>query len=200
MRVKINPANPQPKLIDQAIQVLQKDGVIVYPTDTIYGLGCRLSSAKGIERIYQIKKRQRRKPLSFICANIQQVSHYAILSNTAYKLAKRLLPGPYTLILPASGKSPKAIQSVNHAVGIRIPDHQVTMALVEALNEPLVSTSANASGDESLSDPSEIEGLFGSQTDLVLDAGILHGDPSTILDFTGDDIVLVRQGAGEWPV
>lgn len=199
MRLKINPLHPQPDIINQVVEVLRHDGVIIYPTDTIYGLGCRLGSPKAIAKIYQLKKRERRKPLSFICHDLQQVSEYAILTNQVFRLAKRLLPGPYTLVLTASRLAPKVIQSAKQAVGIRIPNHEVTKQLVAALGQPLISTSANVSGENSLSDPKELEKVFGNRVDMVLDAGILHGDPSTVLDCTSEDIKLLRQGAGAWP-
>lgn len=199
MRLKINPLHPQAEIINQAVEVLRNDGVIVYPTDTIYGLGCSLGSAKAIDKIYQLKKRERHKPLSFICHDLQQVSQYAVLTNQIFRLAKRLLPGPYTLVVTASHLAPKVIQSAKQAVGIRIPNHAVTQQLVAALGQPLISTSANLSGEDSLSDPKELEEVFGNRVDMILDAGILPGDPSTVLDCTSEDIKLLRQGAGVWP-
>lgn len=199
MRLKIDPLNPQTEIINQAVEVLRNDCVIIYPTDTIYGLGCRLGSPKAIAKIYQLKKRERRKPLSFICHDLKQVSQYAVLTNQVFRLAKRLLPGPYTLVLTASRLAPKVIQSAKQAVGIRIPNHEVTKQLVAALGEPLISTSANLSGEDSLSNPKELEEIFGNRVDMILDAGILHGDPSTVLDCSSEDIKLLRQGAGVWP-
>ncbi len=199
MRVPVDPRHPDPVAIARAVEVLQADGVIVYPTDTVYGIGCRIGSPAGIAAVYRAKGRQRRKPASFICRDLQQISHYAVLSDAAYRLAKQLLPGPYTLVLPASPACPKPIQSAHRAVGVRIPDCAVTAAIVQALGEPLISTSANISGEETPEDAAAIERTFGPSVGLVLDAGVLSGQPSTVLDCTGSEASVIRQGAGPWP-
>ncbi len=199
MRVTVDPINPDSIAIARAVQALRADGVIVYPTDTVYGIGCRIGSPAGIAAVYRAKGRQRRKPASFICRDLQQISRYAVLSDAAYRLAKQLLPGPYTLVLPASPACPKPIQSSHRAVGVRIPDCAVTAAIVEALGEPLISTSANTSGEQTPADPAAIERAFGPSVGLVLDAGMLSGQPSTVLDCTGSEVAVLRQGAGPWP-
>lgn len=199
MRISVDPINPNPGVIAKAVEVLRSDGVLVYPTDTVYGIGCRLGSPAGIAAVYRAKGRQRRKPASFICRDLQQISRYAVLSDAAYRLAKQLLPGPYTLVLPASPACPKPIQSAHRAVGVRIPDCAVTAAIVQALGEPLISTSANMSGEETPEDAAAIERAFGPSVSLVLDAGALTGQPSTVLDCTGPEAVVLRQGAGLWP-
>lgn len=200
MRIQIDPTNPGAAAIAQAVEVLRNDGVIVYPTDTVYGIGCRIGSPAAIAAVYRAKGRQRRKPASFICHDLSQVSRYAVLSDDAYRLAKLLLPGPYTLVLPASPSCPKPIQSAHRAVGVRIPASAVTAALVEALGEPLISTSANVSGEETPVDAGAIERTFGSRVRLVLDAGRLSGQPSTVLDLTGAEPTVIRAGAGPWPL
>ena len=200
MRIQIDPLHPDAVAITKAVEVLRQDGVIVYPTDTVYGIGCRIGSPAAIAAVYRAKGRQRRKPASFICQDLQQISHYVVLSDAAYRLAKQLLPGPYTLVLPASPACPKPIQSAHRAVGVRIPNSPVTAALVAALGEPLLSTSANISGGEALTNPAEIELAFGNKVDLILDAGIISGQSSTVLDCTGVEVVVLRQGAGEWPI
>jgi tRNA threonylcarbamoyl adenosine modification protein (Sua5/YciO/YrdC/YwlC family) len=182
------------------VSILQSGGVIIYPTDTIYGMGCKVSSHAAIARIYQLKGRRENKPMSFICAGISQVSQYAVVSDAMYRLAKQLLPGPYTLVLPASPTCPKAIQSAHRAVGIRIPDHAVTQAIVQALGEPLLTTSANASGANPISDPNQLEQQFGKVVDCILDAGLTSNEASTVLDCTGPEVVVLRQGAGQWPI
>jgi tRNA threonylcarbamoyl adenosine modification protein (Sua5/YciO/YrdC/YwlC family) len=199
MRIAINPTDPDQDVIGRAAEMLRRDGVLVYPTDTVYGIGCRIGSPVAIAAVYRAKGRQRRKPASFICRDLQQISRYAVLSDGVYRLAKQLLPGPYTLVLPASSACPKPIQSAHRAVGVRIPDCAITAALVEALGEPLISTSANISGEETPADPAAIEQSFGARVNLVLDAGPLHGEPSTVLDCTGPEAVVIRQGAGPWP-
>lgn len=200
MRLSIDPHRPQPDAVATAAAALRADGVVVYPTDTVYGLGCRIGSATALERIYRLKRRERRKPMSFICGSLAQVSEYAVMPNPAYRLAKRLLPGPYTLVLPATAKAPRVLQSRVRAVGVRIPSHPVTAALVAALGEPLTSTSANLSGQATEPTPAEIERTLGPGVDLILDAGPLWGDPSTVLDLTGSDPVVLRQGSGPWPL
>jgi tRNA threonylcarbamoyl adenosine modification protein (Sua5/YciO/YrdC/YwlC family) len=199
-RLSIDPRQPDPTAIAAAVAALRADGVIVYPTDTVYGLGCRIGSAAALERIYRLKRRERRKPMSFICGSLAQVSEYAVMSNHAYRLAKRLLPGPYTLVLPATARAPRVLQSKVRAVGVRIPSHPVTAALVAALGEPITTTSANLSGQATEPTPVEVERALGSGVDVILDAGPLWGDPSTVLDLTGADPVVLRQGAGPWPL
>ena len=184
------------KNVARAVDVLKSGGVIVYPTDTVYGMGCDLLNKRAIERIYQYKKMPRQKPLSFICEDLTQVAEYAHVSNSAFKLMKRLLPGPYTFILEASRQVPKVMVSKQHTVGIRVPNNPICLEIVRKLGNPLVNTSASVSLDEVISDPDTIQEEF-HLVDLMLTDGPLASDPSTIIDFTGDEPVLVRQGAGE---
>ena len=182
--------------VARATETLRSGGVIVYPTDTVYGMGCDLLNKRALEKIYQYKKMPRQKPLSFICADMAQVSEYAQVSNSAFKLMKRLLPGPYTFILEASRQVPKVMVSKQHTVGIRVPDHDVCLELVTALGNPLVNTSASTSLEEVNSDPEAIQEEF-HLIDLMLTDGMLQSEPSTIIDFTGDEPVLIRQGKGD---
>ncbi len=184
------------KNLSRAVDTLKKGGVIVYPTDTVYGMGCDLLNKRAIERIYQYKKMPRQKPLSFICSDMTQVSEYAQVSNSAFKLMKRLLPGPFTFILQASRQVPKVMVTKQHTVGIRVPDNDICLELVSGLGNPLVNTSASISLDEVVSNPESIQEEF-HLIDLMLTAGMLKSDPSTIIDFTGDEPILVRQGKGE---
>lgn len=200
MRIQIDPRHPDPAAIERAAAALRADGVVVYPTDTVYGIGCRIGSPAAIAAVYRAKGRQRRKPASFICRDLQQISRYAVLSDASYRLAKQLLPGPYTLVLPASPACPKPIQSAHRAVGVRIPASAVTAALVAALDEPLISTSANLSGQGTPVDAAAIERTFGPAVQLVLDAGPLSGEPSTVLDLTEAEPKVVRMGSGPWPL
>jgi len=200
MLVKINSLHPQKRLIDQAVKVLEQGGTIIYPTDTIYGLGCDLFNKEAIENIEKIKGRDKNqaKYFSFICHDLAHISDFAKVSTPNYKILKRLLPGPYTFILPATKSVPKKIISQKHSVGIRIPDNQVALELVKKLGRPIISTSVNASNQPTLSDPEEINKLFGKRVDLILDAGILEGEPSTIVDLTGPEPVIIRQGKGDF--
>ncbi|MGE0488349.1 MAG: L-threonylcarbamoyladenylate synthase [Vulcanimicrobiota bacterium] len=189
-------SNGSGKAISRAVEVLTQGGVIVYPTDTVYGMGCDLLNKRAIERIYQLKKLHRRKPLSFICEDLKQISEYAQLSNPAYKMMKRLLPGPFTFILNAKNEVPKIVMTKQRTVGIRVPDNDICLGIVRQLGRPLVNTSASGSEDEVVSDPDQIEEQY-HQADLMLADGLLESDPSTVIDFTGDEPVVVRQGRGD---
>lgn len=196
MLLEINPDNPQPRLIAQVARSLQDGGVIAYPTDTTYGIGCSIFNKKGLERIYQVKQRDKRKPFSFICSDLAEVSRYARLSNMAFKAMKRCLPGPYTFVLEASREVPDLLTTRQKTVGIRIPDNRVCMAIVQQLGAPIVTTSANLSGEEPVGDPYEIQRRFGGGLDLVVDGGLLTTDVSTVISMIGDRPEVLRQGSG----
>ena len=197
MRIVINRDFPQQRLIKKVVQILKDGGVIAYPTDTIYGIGCDIFNKKGIEKIYQIKKREKNKPMSFICADLSDISQYAIVSNYAYRIMRRCLPGPYTFVLEASSKTPKKIMSKRKTVGIRIPDHKICLAIVAELGHPLITTSANISTEEELNNPDDIEDKLGHLLDLIIDEGPLISEPSTIVDLTGDSPAVLREGKGD---
>jgi tRNA threonylcarbamoyl adenosine modification protein (Sua5/YciO/YrdC/YwlC family) len=197
MYLSINSQNPQMRLIKKAVDVLQDGGVIIYPTDTVYGLGCVLSNKKGIDRIYEIKRRSRKRPLSFVCADLKDISRYARVSDFAYKTMKRLLPGPYTFILEASRLVPKTILPKRLATGIRVPDNQICLSLVRELGQPIISTSVSTEDGEVLSNPVEIKDKFGHSVDLIIDGGILVSEPSSIISLVDDTIEIVREGKGD---
>lgn len=197
MLLHINPENPQTRLIAQAVSVLEKDGVIIYPTDTTYGIGCSIFSKKGLEQIYRIKQRDRRKPFSFICTDLSEVARFARLTNHAFKIMKRCLPGPYTFVLEASREVPELLTTRQKTVGIRMPDNPVCSALVKELGNPIVTTSANLSGEEPVADPEELYRLFGKQSDLVIDAGLLATDVSSVVSLLGDRVDVIREGLGD---
>ncbi|HIC91476.1 MAG TPA: threonylcarbamoyl-AMP synthase [Syntrophaceae bacterium] len=197
MLIKINPLNPQRRLINKAVKVLEQGGIISYPTDTYYGMGCDLFNRKGIEKIYHIKKRSKHKPFSFICSNLKNISEYANVSNYAYRTLKRLLPGPYTFILEGSRLVPKIMLTKRKTVGIRVPDNKICLAIVEALGRPIISSSAGLSDREILSDPKEIEDTFGPLIDLVVDGGILISQPSTVISLIDDIPEIIRVGKGD---
>lgn len=197
MLIEINPDNPQQRLIGQVVEVLKNGGVIAYPTDTTYGIGCSIFSKKGIERIYQIKQRERKKPFSFICPTQSEVANYAKVSNYAFKLMKRLLPGPYTFVLEATRVVPDLLQTKQKTVGIRIPDNAICLALVNALGHPLVTTSANISGEEPIGDPREVYRSMGKQLDMVIDGGTLPPDVSSVVSLLGDTPEVLRKGVGD---
>jgi tRNA threonylcarbamoyl adenosine modification protein (Sua5/YciO/YrdC/YwlC family) len=197
MIYRINPQNPQKRLISKAVDILRTGGVIAYPTDTIYGFGCDILNRKAIQRIYQIKKRDRSKPFSFICSDLKNISEYAQVTDYAYKTMKRLLPGPYTFILPGSKLVPKIMLTKRKTVGIRVPNNNICLAIVEALGHPIISTSVGWSGREVLSDPQQIEETFGSQIELTIDGGILPNQPSSIISLLDDLPEVIRAGQGE---
>ena len=172
MLLQINQENPQERLIDRVVETLKQGGVIAYPTDTTYGIGCDIFNRRGIRSIYQIKQRDARKPFSFICADLSDVANYAQVSNFAFKLMKRHLPGPYTFVLDASRIVPDSLTTRQKTVGIRIPDDKIALAIVRELGHPLVTTSANLTGESPLHDPTEIQESMGRMLDLVVDGGI----------------------------
>lgn len=197
MLLPINSQNPQMRLIKKAVEILLGGGVVIYPTDTVYGLGCALFNKKGIERIYEIKKQSRKQPFSFICADLKDISQYAKVSDFAYKTMKRLLPGPYTFILEASRLVPKIILPKRHTTGIRVPNNPICLALVAELGQPIISTSVKNERDEFLSDPREIEEQFKHSVEMVIDGGILSAEPSTVISLINDQVEIVRLGKGD---
>lgn len=196
-RVQIHPDNPQRKYLRGAADVLREGGLIVYPTDSVYGLGCDLFNKGAIEKIYQCKGNDKRKLLSFICPDLKSIAEYAYVSNPAYKIMRRLLPGPYTFILSASKQVPKILLEKRQTVGIRVPDNTVCQKLLSEFGHPIINTSACLGDQAYLSDPEEIAVTFERLADLFLDSGNGGLDPSTIIDFTGIDPVVIRQGKGK---
>ncbi|TYO99725.1 translation factor SUA5 [Geothermobacter ehrlichii] len=196
MLLRINPENPQVRLINRTVDVLRQGGVIAYPTDTVYGIGCDIFNRKGVKKIYQIKQRDPRKPFSFICSDLSEAANYAHISNFAFKLMKRHLPGPYTFVLEATRVVPDLLTTRQKTVGIRIPDHPIPLAIVRELGHPLVTTSANLSGNDTIEDPDDIFDRMGRMLDCVVDGGILSGEPSTVISLVNDQPELLRMGSG----
>jgi tRNA threonylcarbamoyl adenosine modification protein (Sua5/YciO/YrdC/YwlC family) len=192
----INPVHPEPRKVQRAVQVLNEGGVIAYPTDTVFGLGCDLQSKQAIERLYQIKGMAKDHPLAFICPDLSDIAKYAVVENPQYRVLKHFLPGPYTFILPATREVPKMLLNKQKTVGIRVPNQAITIAIVRELGRPLVSTTACRPGQEPLVDPWEIEQEF-SGLDLVIDGGDAGGTvPTTVVDLSQGTPVIVREGAG----
>ncbi len=196
-RLSVHPRNPQGRHIARAVEGLKNGGIIVYPTDTVYGLGCDITQRDAIDRIIRIKGRDPKKPMSFVCADLTHISKYANVSDFAYKILKRHLPGPYTFVLPASRETPKILQSKQRTVGIRMPDHPVPLALVAELGEPLLSTSANRTSEETVSDPDDLEDRFGHDVDFILECGPLPVLPSSVISLVDDRVEVLRVGAGD---
>ena len=200
MLLHIHPKDPQPRLIKQVVESLQKGGIIIYPTDTVYGLGCDILQQKAIERICKIKQVDPKKAqLSFICNDLSLLSEYAKpIPNPTYRLLKELLPGPYTFILPASKLVPKILQSKKDTIGLRIPDNSIAQAIIKELGRPILSASLPGGMVEDYTDPEVMHQNFPHEVDYIIDGGIGGMTPSTIIDCTGDEPELVRQGLGEW--
>lgn len=197
MLLEINPENPQPRLIAKVAEILTHGGVIAYPTDTTYGIGCSIFNKKGIDRIYVIKQREKKKPFSFICADLSDVARYARVSNYAFKIMKRFLPGPYTFVLDATSVVPDLLVTKQKTVGIRIPANRICLAIVRELGHPIITTSANRSGEEPKGDPFLVENEMGNQLDLVIDGGILPPDASSVVSLIDDVPVVLREGVGD---
>jgi tRNA threonylcarbamoyl adenosine modification protein (Sua5/YciO/YrdC/YwlC family) len=197
MLVAINNQNPQMRLIRRAVEILKGGGIIIYPTDTVYGMGCDLFNKRGIEKIYEIQRRDRKQPLSFICADLKDISHYARVSDDAYKIMKRLLPGPYTFILEASRVVPKIILPKRQTTGIRIPDNRICQALVAEMGSPVISTSVKDEAGELLSDPRVIGEIFGKRVDMIIDGGIIAAEPSSVVSLLAEGIEVIRAGKGD---
>jgi tRNA threonylcarbamoyl adenosine modification protein (Sua5/YciO/YrdC/YwlC family) len=197
MILPINPKNPQVRLIRKVVEVLGQGGLIGYPTDTVYGLGCDLFNPEAIRKIHRLKKKEKNKPLSFICSDLKDISRYAYVSNAAYKIMKRLLPGPYTFILKATKLVPKVAQTKQNTVGIRIPDNKICLALVKEVGHPIISTSVSNSTDGLYNDPAVIEERFGKQLDLVIDGGTIVAEHSSVVDLSEDEPAVIRRGKGD---
>lgn len=200
MLLRIHPENPQPRLINQVVECLKDGGVIIYPTDTIYGLGCDIKHAKAIEKICQIKNMDPQKAqLSFICSDLSHLSEYSKSIDTPlYRMLKNYLPGPYTFILPASKKVPKILQSKKSTIGLRVPDNKICQQILTMLGNPILSTSLPGEMVEDYTDPEIIYDRFENLVDFVIDGGIGGMTPSTIVDCTTDEWTILRQGLGDW--
>lgn len=203
MLLSIHPENPQPRLISQVVDCLKNGGVIIYPTDTIYGIGCDIYQSKAVERVCRIKGVSPQKAnFSFICRNLSHLSDYARnISNPLFRMLKNNLPGPYTFIMDASKEVPKIMKSKKNTVGIRVPKHKICEAILQELDHPIMSTSLPMEvAVEYYTDPEIIEERFGKLVDMVIDGGAGHILPSTVVDCTGDIPELIREGAGAFEI
>jgi len=197
MLININQQNPQQRLILKVVDILKNGGVVVYPTDTYYGIGCDIMNKKAIERIYQIKNRNKSKPFSFICSDLKNISLYAKVSNYAYKTMKRLLPGPYTFILEGSKLVPKIMLTKRRTAGIRVPDNPICLNLVKELGNPVITTSATMPDGTIFHDASLIHDYFGNRVDAVIDGSIVPGSPSSVIMLINDIPEVIRKGLGD---
>ncbi len=197
MILKINSKNPQLRLIRKVIDCLSDGGLIGYPTDTIYGIGCDLFNKKAIARIYDIKGKDRQKPLSFICADLKEISRYAKVTNYAYKTMRKLLPGPYTFILEATHLVPKIMLTKRKTVGIRVPDNPISLSIIRELGHPIISTSVTKPDEKLYNDPEEIHETLKGKLELVIDGDRIVPEHSTIVDLSEEIPKIVRKGKGD---
>lgn len=200
MLLSIHPQNPQQRLIKQVAECLKDGGIIIYPTDTIYGLGCDIHHPKAVERICRIKNVDPKKAqLSFICRDLSHLSDYTKSIDTPlYRVIKNCLPGPFTFILPASRQVPKILKSKKETIGLRVPDNIICMSILEAMDGPILSTSLPGAMVEEYTDPEIIFETFGKQVDFVIDGGPGGIIPSTVVDCTTDEWAIIREGLGKW--
>ena len=197
MLISINPINPQQRLIRKIVEIIRDGGIVAYPTDTVYGIGCDIMNKKAIARVYQIKQRPKLKPFSFICSDLKNISYYAKVSNYAYKTMRRLLPGPFTFILEGSRQVPKMMLTKRKTAGIRVPEHAICHAIVTELGNPVISTSATEPDGTIMSHPSLIHDFFGSRLDAVIDGGPVSGQPSSVISLIDDIPEVIRHGQGD---
>jgi len=202
MRVRVDPERPGPRKLSPAIEALRRGHVILYPTDTGYAFGCALSSRKGITTIRALKgfDARSRKPLSMLVNELGDFGHYAIMGTSVFRTVRRILPGPYTIVLEASGDVPRDMRNRHGEIGLRMPDFPVCQMIVDMLGEPLVSGSLTAGEDDpELEDPDELERIHRGDVALVVDAGVMWPEPSTILQAEGNELVVLRAGKGRIP-
>ena len=197
MLISINPENPQQRLIDKIVDQLRHGAVMCYPTDTGYGIGCDMFNQKAIKKIFQIKKRPKHKPLTFMCSGLKNISEYAHVSNSAYRLLKKNMPGPYTFVLPGTKLVPKIMSTKQKTVGIRVPDSAICTLLMETLGNPIINTSVPYDDHSPPSEAYDIDMLIGNVVDVIIDAGPSYPDPSSVIDLTGDIPEVLREGKGD---
>lgn len=195
-RIQIDPDHPDPRLIKRAVAEVRRGAVIAYPTDTVYGIGCDFTQKRSLERIYELKRMSKDRQLAFLCPDLGDLARYAVVDDRIYRLMRRLTPGPYCFILPATREAPRLLHlgKKRKQVGIRVPHHEIPLALVRELGNPIVSTTASWDG-EPLNDPNDIASYY-SGIDILLDAGLGGLEPSTVLDLTSGEVVVKRAGAG----
>ncbi|THB76397.1 MAG: threonylcarbamoyl-AMP synthase [Desulfobacteraceae bacterium] len=197
MILQVNPDNPQPRHIKTVVDTLKRGGIIVYPTDTYYGIGCDIMNKKAIEKVYALKRRDKTIPFSFICPDLKHISTYAKVSNFSYRNMKRLLPGPYTFILEGSRMVPKIMLTKRKTAGIRVPDNNIALQITAELGNPIISTSASDQEGNIFSDPSLVKDYFQNQVQIVIDGGNVPGEPSSIVSLIDDEPEIIRYGAGD---
>ena len=196
--LEIHELNPQKRFIEKACEVMRSGGVILYPTDTVYALGCDIHKKNAMEKIYRIKKIDKKKPVSIILPDISAISGYTkFVSNDAFRIMKKALPGPYTFIFQASKLVPGLLITHQKTIGVRIPDNNIALELVKTLESPILSTSVNTPEGDYVIDPDNLNKELENQIDLIINVGIKSSNPSTVVDFSGDNINIIRKGKGD---
>lgn len=200
MILQMQAEHPQPRKIQQVVDVLRSGGLIAYPTDSVYGIGCDIFNAEAVQKLHrlvaEIKGSPDHAPLAFICSSLSNIAEYALVTDYAYRTLRRLLPGPYTFVLESTKLVPKVMRSNRKTVGIRIPDAPIPLAIVEALGHPIATTSATLQSGELIPDPWTIQDLYGHALEIIIDGGYLFPEPTTVIDFSQDHPRLIRQGKG----
>jgi tRNA threonylcarbamoyl adenosine modification protein (Sua5/YciO/YrdC/YwlC family) len=197
MIIEIHPKNPQPRLIKQAAQVIRDGNILLFPTDTKYDIGCDLFNKRAVDRLYRITHADKKKLFSVICTDFHELSKYAQISNLAYKVMRRLLPGPYTFILPGTRILPKITMSKRKTIGVRIPDNRILLELGKEYNGPILSAGLPEIREDEPLDLWEVEERLGHEIDMIIDGGPVFPRDSTIIELINDQIELIRQGAGD---
>jgi len=198
MILAIHDKNPQQRLVEQVCRVLDKGGIIIYPTDTVYAYGCDSANRHAIEQIYRLKKFDKKKPLSFIFRDISSINGYAKnVSNDAFKIMKKAMPGPYTFIFSAAKMVPTILATNRKTIGVRIPDNKIAQALVASLGRPIMSASVNNIDGEYVTRPVMLEKVYKNEVDIIIDSGPIVSEPSTVVDFSGPFPEIIRYGKGE---
>ncbi len=198
---QIHPQTPQMRLIHRSVNIIRNGGVVIYPTDSSYALACRMGEKQSLDRVRRIRRLDDRHNFTLVCRNVAQISNFTKIGNEAFRLLKTLTPGPFTFILKATRDVPRRLQHPRRkSVGIRIPEHPVAQALLDILGEPLFSSTMILPGeDEAFSDPYEIREKMENEVDLIIDSGIVHYTPTTIIDLTGKNPEVIRRGKGKFP-
>jgi tRNA threonylcarbamoyl adenosine modification protein (Sua5/YciO/YrdC/YwlC family) len=196
--LQIHPENPQQRLIDKAVEIIRGGGVIAYPTDSCYALGCHIGDKRAMERIRDIRRVNDKHNFTLVCRDLSEIGTYAKVDNTAYRLIKNLTPGPYTFILPATKEVPRRLQNPKRkTIGLRVPDNRIVMALLDTLGEPLMSSTLILPGDDMpLTDPYDIRDTLDHALDCIIDGGYCGFEPTTVIELTDDVPVIARQGVG----
>jgi tRNA threonylcarbamoyl adenosine modification protein (Sua5/YciO/YrdC/YwlC family) len=197
--LQIHPDNPQNRLIKQAVEVIQRGGLVVYPTDSAYALGCQIGDKLALDRIRAIRQLDKNHNFTLVCKDLSELATYAKVDNTAFRLLKAHTPGPFTFILDATGEVPRRLMHPKRkTIGLRVPKHPITQALLAELGEPIMTSSLIMPGEElPLTDPYDIRELLDHHIELVIDGGFCGLDPTTVVDLTGGEARLVRQGCGD---